>query len=144
MIWYSTHPRPASVYLSALLRCKWCTAFSYYSLSCSLALSTRRQSPGPYVLVCSIHWSVHQSIHLSQSLLPLISPAGCCPALLHCAHPSPPPPPSVYHDFVKAREDERYRLNTAPVISHLCAHSSAHWAVILHRSMNGDLHSDLQ
>ncbi len=70
----------------------------------SLALSTRRQSPGPYVLVCSVHWSVHQSIHLPQSLLPLISPAGCCPALLHCTHPSLPPP-SVYQDFVNARED---------------------------------------
>lgn len=56
----------------------------------SLALSTRRKSPGPYVLVCSVHWSVHQSIHLPQSLLPLIWPAGRCPALLHSCHPSLP------------------------------------------------------
>lgn len=99
-LWFdiAPNPCPASVYLSAPLRCKRSTAFS---------LSPVRP-PGPYVLVCSVHWSVHQPIHLPQSLLPLISPAGRCPALLHSSlslRSNPSPPQSVFQDFVKARED---------------------------------------
>lgn len=113
----------------------------------SLACSTRRQSPGPYVLVCSVHWSVHQSIHLPQSLLPLISPAGRCPALLHCTHPSLPPSICL-SGLCKGQRRQRdigwlMLLSSLTFLSLVRTHLHTEpW--FFRCSMNGDLWSDLQ